>query len=268
MKFTKRTLFLLLPLIISLSGCESELSVAKVCDSNPEFCDDLNTDSWCKDHRAEIIIGRFQEAENPTDAIRYKLITDYEQYSQCVELASQIEHIKLKEKKTSRINGYMTSLQEIARLSDATEESMMPELLFWHWSRNGSEQAIHKLLKMEHTGELDTPELQFKLATYHVKTDRNKTIDILYYALSLYTADQDPNPEILKTLSTLYLKDEKFKHAYVWGRIARKMGIEDIDLAPLRALLRNDGLNIEQLNLLADNFQNKIENGTFVPPKR
>lgn len=268
LRYTPFTFFITVSLSLFLTACDSGLSVRKVCKETPQFCEDLNTDSWCKDVRADIIINRYLEHQTPTDELRYKLMLDYETYSECVELASHIEHIKLKEKKTSRVDGYVTSQRELKRLSTATKDSMKPELLYWHWSRNGNEDAMTKFLSLKDSGQLETPELQFKMATYWSKIDRNRTIDILYHALSLYKPGADINPEILKALSTLFTKEEKLKHAYVWGRIAKDYGLSDIDLAPMKAVLSNQGINSDKLDDLADDFKSAIEAGEFIPPNR
>ncbi len=261
-------LFSLSTVIFALSACDSGPSLRQICQEQAQICNDLNDDAWCKLERKEVITGRYRELQAPSDAVRYQLMLDLESYSVCVEKASHIEHIKLKEKQAGRIKGYITSLKELNRLSDATKNSNDPYLLYWHWSRNGDEVAMEKFLKLRDTGILQTPDLQFKLATYYVKFDRDLTIDTLYHALSIYDGTQILKPEIFKTLSTLYIKEEKFKHAYVWGKIAKEYGIIDIDLAPLKALLDNQGSNLDSLNELAGRYSEQIKNGQFVPPSR
>ena len=257
--------FLTLPF---LSACDQGLTLKSICEQTPEFCEDLNDDAWCKKERKEVIVGRYNEAKNPTDEVRFKLIMDFEKYSTCVEKASFIEHIKLKDKQTGRVKGFVTSVRELERLSKVTADSQDPNLLYWHWSRNGDEDAMSRFLGLRDSGILQTPELQFKLATYYVKFDRDLTIDTLYRALELYKEGDRINPEILNTLSTLYLKEEKFKHAYVWGKLAKEFGVSDIDLAPLRAVLKTQGVSISQLNDLASDYESALESGTFEPPKR
>lgn len=266
-KWTKNIIFLLIA-TFTLTACDSGPTLRSICENQPQLCNDLNSDSWCKLERRKVILGRHQEQQNPSDQVRYQLMLDLERYSVCVEKASHIEHIKLKEKKTSRVKGYITSLKELNRLSQATQDSNDPHLLYWHWSRNGSEQAMQKFLALRDTGILQTPELQLKLATYYVKFDRDLTIDTLYHALEIYDASEPLELEILKTLSTLFIKEEKYKHAYVWGKIAQEYGYSDIDLAPLTALLQNQGHNIAGLNQLVEKYSEQIAQGQFIPPNR
>lgn len=259
------TLSLVFPLI---SACDNGPSLRSICETHSEICQDLNTDAWCRNERRLVIFGRYEEMSTPTDEVRYQLIQNFEAYSKCVHKASLIEHIKLKEKTTSRVNGYVTSIKELKRLSEATKDSNHPHLLYWHWSRNGDEAALSRFLKLRDTGVLQTPELQFKLATHYVKYNQDLTIDTLYHALELYDGSEPLNTEILTTLSTLYLKQEKFKHAYVWGKIAKENGATDIDLAPLRAMLENDNIRVSDLDGLANDYFSDINSGKFVPPKR
>lgn len=86
--------------------------------------------------------------------------------------------------------------------------------------------------------------------------------------MELYKAGDDVNPEIFKSLSSIYLKEQKFKHAYVWGYIAKDYGMTDIDLAPLKAVLSNQNIKISKLNRLADGYIDMIEDGDFIPPSR
>ncbi|MCU4674448.1 DUF2989 domain-containing protein [Catenovulum sp. 2E275] len=254
--------------LAALTACDSGPTLRQVCEQNQQFCDDLNQDAWCKAERKEVIFGRYNEQQNPTDQIRYKLMLDLESYSTCVEKASHIEHIKLRDKQTGRVKGYITSLKELKRLSDVTKNSTDPYLLYWHWSRNGDETAMQKFLNLRDSGILQTPDLQLKLATYYVKFDRDLTIDTLYHALEIYDGTQVLKPEIFKTLSTLFIKEEKYKHAYVWGKIAKEHGIIDIDLAPLKAILQNEGNNIASLDQLVTQYSEQIKNGQFIAPNR
>ena len=144
----KRVAFIIAPFLL-IQGCGDEVSVRDVCDNTPGMCSDLNTDGHCNVERSQVIVARHYEKAQPTDENKYTLLDNFEQYSRCIYRAAGIEHIKLKDKKTSRVNGYLTSLAEIKRLSNETVNSTYPKLLYYHWSRNGSEEAMEKLLQQE-----------------------------------------------------------------------------------------------------------------------
>lgn len=263
----KRTV-LALSSMLALLGCDEQLSVRQVCEETPQFCNDLNTDSHCNAQRSEVIIGRYIENKTPTDKVRYQLLTDFHQYSQCVELASSIEHIKLKEKTTSRVNGYLTSIKEIKRLSDATKNSRLPELLYYHWAHNNDQSAIAKLEALDKEYKLENSDMQFKLASYYTKFDLDLAIDKLYHALELNPDGDIPNPEIYTALVDTFFKLDKIKQSYIWAIVAIESDVKNIDLAPLEYKLEKDGRSLDKLQSLAYATKDQIESGQFKSPRQ
>ncbi|ATC95153.1 DUF2989 domain-containing protein [Pseudoalteromonas tunicata] len=259
--------YLLFLSTLLLVGCDSQISVREVCEQSPLMCEDLNTDGHCNFERSDVIVARYYEKQQPTDVNKFTLLNGFEKYSKCIHLASGIEHIKLKDKKTSRMNGYLTSLKEIKRLSQETVNSQLPQLLYYHWSRNGSEQALEQLLQQENQPSMQTSELQFLLATYYIKFDLDKTITLLYRSLELYKGDKPINQEIFTTLVNLFYKQKNYKNAYIWGLIAQESGGAKIDLAGLENLLAGEGKSIESLEDLADKTLSDIQDGKFVSPR-
>lgn len=253
--------------LLLLNACsEPELTVRQVCDEKPEMCSDLNKDGHCNVERREVIVNRYIERKMPSDKNKYRLLADFEKYSKCINLASKIEHKKLKEKTTSRVEGYITSLKEIKRLSDDTRTSEMPELVYYHWSRNGDERSLKKFLALGESNKLETPELQFALATYWVKRDIDKTIGILYHTLELYKPDEEVNPEIFRTLTTVYLNKDDIKKAYVWAMVAKELGDKRVEIEEMKFMLMDQGASISKLDKLVDKTVDQIESYSFVSP--
>ena len=114
--------------------------------------------------------------------------------------------------------------------------------MYYHWSRNNDQSALTKLLALEEKQDkrvTEDAEMQFFLASYYVKFDDEKTIDLLYKTLELNKAGEAPNPEIYPTLVSLFYKHEKYKHAYT----ARSTIIryEDVDILPIEHQLAAAG---------------------------
>ena len=257
-----------LALVTTLSGCDSSLTVREVCEQTPAMCNDLNTDSHCRHERAEVIISRFHEYEKPTLERKYQLLKDFERYSQCVNLASKIEHIKLKEKTASRYKGYHTAQKEINRLLYETRGSNHPGLLYFHWSRNNDNSALQKLLSMqEDTKVKNSRDAQFYLASYYMKVDTQKTLDHLYRSLELNGADQQPHPEVLTSLVNIFYQQEQYNLAYTFAVVAKQAGVENIDFAPLRVRALDDGHDLERLDTLAQTTYEQITSGQFRSPR-
>ncbi|MEM5552671.1 DUF2989 domain-containing protein [Pseudoalteromonas neustonica] len=254
--------------LLALTGCEEPLTLAQVCKDTPGLCNDLNKDSHCKEQRADVIMARYYEYKEPTDENKYALLKGFEKYDQCVSLAAKIEHIKLKEKTTSRVEGHLTSIKEITRIFQDTKNTNHPGLLYYHWSRNNDQSALTKLLTIEDQPSVtEDAEMQFFLATYYIKFDEEKTIDLLYKTLELNKPDQIPNPEIYTTLVSLFNKHEKFKHAYTFAKIAQLSGITNIDIMSIEHQLTASGKSLNSLDSLAEQTFESIQTGQFVSPR-
>ncbi|KZN28436.1 hypothetical protein N480_10100 [Pseudoalteromonas luteoviolacea S2607] len=255
-------------LLSLMTGCEEPLTLAKVCDETPGFCSDLNKDSHCKEERAAVILSRYIEYKDPIDDNKYQLLKKFETYNTCISLAAKIEHIKLKEKTTSRVEGHLTSLKEMNRIYQDTRGSNHPGLLYYHWSRNNSQFAMNKLLRMQDEKYVrDNSEIQMFLATYYAKFDDDKTIDLLYRVLELNEAGETPDLEVYKALVSIFYKQKKYKHAYTFARIAQLSGFEEVDLIDIKHELTARGRNINVLEQLALKTREEIETGKFLSPR-
>ncbi|MBB1334374.1 MULTISPECIES: DUF2989 domain-containing protein [unclassified Pseudoalteromonas] len=254
--------------LLALTGCEEPLTLAKVCKETPGLCNDLNTDSHCKAQRADVIMARYHEYKQPTDDNKYLLLKGFEKYDRCVSLAAKIEHIKLKEKTTSRVEAHLTSIKEMTRLFQDTKNTNHPGLLYYHWSRNNDQSALTKLLALEKDPSVtEDAEIQFFLASYYIKFDEDKTIDLLYKTLELNKAEQTPNPEIFTTLTSLFYKQEKYKHAYTFAKIAQLSGITNVEIFPIEQQLTATGKSLSGLDTLAQQTYDSIQAGQFVSPR-
>lgn len=254
--------------IVALSGCEKPLTLAQVCKETPGFCTDLNKDSHCKALRSKTILQRYAEYNQPTDENKYQLLKNFEAYNQCITLAAKIEHIKLKEKKTSRIEGQLTSVKEMTRLYQETANTSHPGLLYYHWSRKNDQHALTKLLALENDPQVtESAEMQLFLASYYIKFDDDKAINLLYKTLELNEAQQKPDAEVFKALISLFYKHDKFKHAYVFAKVAQLAGVENIDIFDIEQQLADSGINLTSLDTLAYKTFEQIENGEFVSPR-
>jgi len=254
--------------LVLLPGCDSffALKVKDICDKHPQMCSDLNPDGWCRAEKANIINLRYQKLMAPSDKLNYQLLLGFEHYHKCVTKAAQIEHIKLKEKKSGRVQGIITAQKQLKSLAADTKDSMDPHLRYYHWSRFGDEQALEHFLGYMKRGRLETPELQVALATYFVKFDLDKTINTLYHALELYREDDEVNTEIFKSLTTIYMKKGQFNHAYIWAYVANDYEVTDVDLAEIESIVSQSGGKLSRLRKQANNYIDEIEEGRFIAP--
>jgi len=254
--------------VLTLAGCEKPLSLAQVCKETPGFCNDLNKDNHCREQRSNTILQRYIEYKHPTDENKYQLLKEFESYYQCITLAAKIEHIKLKEKKTSRVEGKLTSIKEMTRLYQDTKSTNHPGLLYYHWSRNNDQRALTKFLALEHDERVTTSaEMQLFLASYYIKFNDDKTIDLLYKTLELNKAQQIPDPEVFTSLVSLFYKQQNYKHAYVFSKVAQMSGIENVDIFAVEQQLASSRKNLDSLDSLAQQTFQQIRAGKFVSPR-
>jgi hypothetical protein len=253
-------------LIVFLIGCDKTPSSLEICDTNPRFCADLNYDRHCDEARSELIKRRYAEANTPDDKHKFELLTSFHTYAQCIELASSIKDTKSKEKATARVNGHLTALKEINRLSKQTEDSKSPDLLFYHWSFNGNEAAIESLIEMDNKGELEDSKFQYQLATYYAKFDTESAFKKLFYALELNPAGSMPQTDIYISLTNMFYQKNDYKSAYTWALIAQQSGITNIELAPLEYQLNARKQSITNLKTKAIKMRKSIEQGKFISP--
>lgn len=254
--------------LVMLSACsEGELTLRAVCEQEPGLCSDLNSDSHCNLQRRDLIMQRFEEKRLPSDKNKYQLLVDFEKYSKCIELAAGIEHIKLKEKTTTRMIGYMTSLKEIRRLSDETVSSDDPHLLFYHWSRNKSDSHLQRFLQAEQNKQLETPELQMALVSYYSKRDTEKSIQLLHHALELYPPNPKIDPEIYASLTSIFYKKKDYASSYHWAVLAQKSGAFNVELQELKIYLEQAKLDHKKIKEAAEHTLAQLQLGQFTPPK-
>ena len=258
----------LLSVIGVISGCDafSSTSVAEICEKHPQMCRDLNPDAWCRTEKSHIIRSRYNNLQAPSDNARHQLLLNFEAFKECIERAAQIEHVKLREKNSGRVAGLITAESELQRLARNTRDSDDPKLLCYHWSRFGSQLHLQKFLDYQGTTRLETPELQLALATYYSKKDSELTKGILLHALELTKKGGSVNPEILKGLTNIFLKDEQYQDAYIWGYVASEFEVNNINLPELEALLVQHGMASSTVKKQARRYYQAIVDGEFKSP--
>jgi len=259
---------LCLPVLL-IAGCDTGPNLAQMCEQHPEICQEFKEDSWCKRERIDVGFKNVALKEKASDLHKYHLLVAYENYAACMNHASKIEHIKLKEKRTLRVDNYMKAKGRIEALSKETKSSEHPELLYYHWTRYLNKQALEKFLKMEGSGMLETPSSQFNLATYYAKRDPNKTLSLLFHALELYQPGDEINTEIFKSISTIFEDKKEYKQAYIWLKILQLYMPDDetINEKALASYIKKFALDAPFLNKVAEATLDKIQSGSFKSPR-
>ncbi len=263
-----KQLLLLCSLFLLLS-CDSSKSLADLCKENPKICHEFGKDSWCKRERVDVALARIALKTQKQDLQKYHLLVAYEGYVGCMSLASQIQHIKLKEKTTLRKNNLLKAKAQLAELSAQTLTSKHPHLLYYHWSRELDKRALQQFIQLEGSSELENAISQYHLASYYSKKDITKTLALLFHALELHQPKEKLIPEIFQTLATIFTNKEKPKQVYIWlgiYQLATNRKDEQVTFT-LQQLAKNNTLDVDFLDKVAKSTLIKIKQGEFKPPK-
>lgn len=249
---------------LALTGCmEGKPSVSEICESTPGICSDLNTDNWCNVERNKLIYSRYERSLDDTNENQYTVMRDLEEYSECIELAATLEMTKSKQKQSDRLEAFINSRKNIEKLADDTADSEHPLWLYWHWANRSDHDALDKLLALEGSKKMETPELKLALATYYTKKDSQKTFELLYSALRLYRPDDRVNPEIPSTLVSMYLKEGNGPEAYVWSQVAWQFGQKNLDKNSMKAIVNASEDQYDDWGDRAEDIVDNIEDGKF-----
>lgn len=256
-------------LLILLIGCDSGPNYAQLCEDNPKICKEFYDDSWCKRERIKVGLANIAHKNIPNDDHKFDQLIAYEHYEKCVTHAAKIEHIKLKEKKTRRIDNMMKARARLEEIANQTIDSEHPRLLYYHWTRFLNEESLAKFLALEGSGKLETPESQFELATYYTKIDQDKTLQLLFHSLELYKENDEINNEVFKALSSIFDDKNEPKQAYIWLKVLQLYTPDDEHLTDdtLVNYVNNHHLDKEFLDQVAITTLEKIKSLTFTTPK-
>ncbi|WP_114325524.1 DUF2989 domain-containing protein [Candidatus Colwellia aromaticivorans] len=262
-------LLALLSSLLLLSSCDSNKSLTELCKENPQICQEFGQDSWCKRERIDVALARINLKTKENDSHKYNLLIAYEDYVDCMGLASQIQHIKLKEKTTMRQNNLINAKNKLAKLSVQTLDSTHPHLLYYHWSREQNNNSLAQFLKLEGSAALENSLSQFQLATHYAKQDNDKTLRLLFRSLELHQPNEKLIPEVFQTLATIFTNRDKPKQGYIWlktYKLVTKKNEAQVN-QQLKQYQRAYSLDGEFLDKVASNTLANIENSTFKAPK-
>ncbi len=255
-------------LMLSLSSCDDSANLSQLCSDNAEICNDFGQDSWCKSQQINVALNRIKVKDNNLDVDKYNLLIAYESYITCMSLASQIQHVKLKEKTTFRKDNLLKAKAKLSALSEQNANSKHPHLLYYYWSRESNDLALAELLQLEGDPILENSTAQYHLATYYIKHDSNKTLGLLYHALELHQPGTQLSPEILQTLVTIFAKKRQYKQAYIWLRTYQLLQDEPDEIieTSLKNYQQTKALDAGFLDKVASTTLAKIEAGQFTSP--
>ena len=252
-----------------VAACDwSAPKIGEICSDNPQICDDIQTEGWCRYERAQLIRRRDLDLRQPSNEDnQYRMLLDWQSFRDCVNLAAQVQHVKSKDKSTVRNEAYLASLKNIAELQQRIRKSTYPPLVYYRWSQSGSERDLRLLLKLDRDGKMQTTEMQQMIATYYAKYDKPREIEAHLKALEYLGPEEEIPLSIFASLATDYYQRKENELAYIWSLLAHEHQMEAVALDELRAKLGADPDRLGQLDDIADEVIDSIHNRDFVRPR-
>lgn len=104
--------------------------------------------------------------------------------------------------------------------------------------------------------------MQYALATFYTSRDQAKTRQLLIHTLEL-TNQSNINNEVFKSLASTTYRLGMKKEAYVWTMVAEKFEVPIASESELQLLYGFDKSVYDQLDEIADQFEDAIMSGTF-----
>ncbi|WCE30658.1 DUF2989 domain-containing protein [Vibrio sp. SCSIO 43137] len=258
----KITLTICLPLV--LSGClEGNMNTKELCASSSALrCEHLNMrDGQCRVPRTDLIWHRKEVLESPTDENKIKEFNYVRAYQKCLDLAAQIEPTKIGDKKERRFTALMHTYDEQKRILADLKKSTSPEALYFLWTQ-GDQSALRQFLKLEDSKKVQTPELQYALATYYATRDREKSIRLLNNALRL-SDGEDLNINIIESLASTNHFLKRKEHAYIWVLVGKEFDLPVASERNLMVLYNFSDEKKEKLQKTAERIVDAIKDGKY-----
>ena len=249
-----------------LSGCfEKRITTAQLCEDHEALnCLALNLrDSQCRIQRTNLIWQRFEVLKEGSDLNKFEELMFVDDYQKCLDLSARIEPIQGKEVKSLRSTALLHTYDEQERLRKVLKTSEEVSIIYYRWSQ-GDNEARRQFLQLEGTGKLQTPEMQFALATFYTTRDSKKTIALLHRSLELTEADSI-KPEVIKSLASVNQKDGSKQRAYMWALVGKEFDLPIAPEAQLNLLYNFTAEQKTQLANHADAIAEAIKKGQFKP---
>ncbi|MCE0492919.1 DUF2989 domain-containing protein [Vibrio salinus] len=249
-----------------LSGCfEDRRNTEQVCADHPLLkCEELNMDDGqCRIPRTNLIWHRLDVIKKPTDLSKIKEYKLTQAYKKCLEVAAQIQPIEQAELKRRRFNALVNSGANLKRLENELKKYKTPRSLYFLWSQIGDLDSRRRFLQLEGTKELETPYLQYALATFYIDRDPEKTVKFLNHSLELTHSSKNLNLQVIESLASLYNLMKEKEKSYIWAKVSKEFGAAVADDKQLFLLYGFDEKRKDQLDVIAEQVIDAINDGEF-----
>ncbi|MPY23885.1 DUF2989 domain-containing protein [Shewanella sp. YLB-07] len=247
-----------------LSGCEKQTDTGTICKNNPELCNDLHADSWCRYEKGDLIRNRYKLkfTESPSSKQIYHQLLNLEKYNQCIELAAGVQHILHPERTNDRLRAFGLSAQSLSQLQDTTKNSQDLYLAFYHWTRFNDLKAEKVVLAAYKAYQIDDILLLSRVASYYQKFDALQS-NLIYLQVLDISDEENFNPDWLLGLSNNYQKLNDLELTYLLARANVLMTKQNVSEEMMLGLIYGDKTLQRFLDQQAEELVDVIEDGEF-----
>lgn len=246
-------------------------TLTNICESDPELCNDLHKIGDCRYKRTSLIRARFYDKIEPSELHTLDLLRELDEYESCLELTLFMQFTRHKERKTHRIENYLTAQKLMQNKLEASKGTQNPHLAYYLWSHYQDLDAKKVFLTETRKKDLQDPKLLIKLAKVYSKHNPQQALNLFYKALR-NSKSIDKLPENTFTLiMSIYYQHKAFEQAYIWALIAIEEDTEktfpiNLDLILQKGLINGEKKikNTDALQKSAANYHNQLEDGTFI----
>lgn len=257
---------------VTLIACvpDNKDGLTNICESDPELCSDLHKIGDCRYKRTSLIRARFYDKVEPSELHTRDLLRELDEYESCLELTLFMQFTRHKERKTHRIENFLTAQKLMQSKLEASKGTQNPHLAYYLWSHYQDQDAKRVFLKATRNKNLKDPKLLIKLARVYAKNNPQHALNLFYKALQ-GSKSIDELPESTFTLiMSIYYQNRAFEQAYIWALIAIEEDTEkafpiNLDLILQKGLINGEKKikNADALQKKAANYHNALENGLF-----
>ncbi|WP_228730239.1 DUF2989 domain-containing protein [Shewanella sedimentimangrovi] len=251
-------------LILTLIGCDNGRNSEKICKNNPELCEDLHKDSWCRYEKGDLIRNRYilKNTATPSGEQLYDQLKYLETYSKCVELAAGVQHIKHTDRTNDRLRAFGVATQNLQELQEHTKHNKDPHLAYYHWSRFNDAEALGYLLDADRKGEIKDPKLKAQLALYFIDTDprdaRRRFIELLGLE-----DEEHIDPDWLLALARISHMLGELNNEYIYSRANILLTGQKASDEQMLALIGGNKTLAKELDRDAETLAGEVSSGDF-----
>ncbi|MFM2480099.1 DUF2989 domain-containing protein [Celerinatantimonas sp. YJH-8] len=255
---------------LQISGCDDfnrpQKSARSICADNPSLCDDLNKGGWCNDPREALIQARWQDAQQTTDRNNYLLLDSLNKYQRCIAVITQIEPIKLKERKTERTETLLTINNQIKTLESQVATKQDPYSLYYRWSQMSDYTARQQFINEQNKASMQQdPLLLWALATIYNQSDPQKSLSLMQQALMRYSQQKLLPVGLLESIVTQYMRLNRYDQAYIWSLVAEQLSNVQVNMNQLDAYQKFEDSQVSQFKDQAKLIIKSIKKGVYHP---